>query len=60
MEFQENAYTNTNLITRLPFGITFKLRSNPVRIFAEVVPMVNLVPTMTYDISGGLGLRYSF
>jgi len=60
VEFQKNAYTNTNLLTRLPFGITFKVRKNPVRVFAEVVPMVSLVPTMKYEISAGLGLRYSF
>ncbi|NIA18572.1 MAG: hypothetical protein GWO85_00580 [Simkaniaceae bacterium] len=60
VEFKKNAYTNTNLFTRLPFGITFKLRKNPVRIFVEVVPMVSLVPNMQYNITTGVGLRYSF
>ncbi len=60
VQFKQNAYTNTDLFTRLPFGITMKLNQNPVRVFAEIVPMVSLVPTMQYEMSAGIGLRYSF
>jgi len=43
---------------RFPFGLGKTLRSAPVELFVEIVPILDLVPDTEFDLNGALGVRY--
>ncbi|MBO8160808.1 MAG: hypothetical protein H0Z24_04165 [Thermosipho sp. (in: Bacteria)] len=45
---------------RFPVGISFNFKDIPFEFFFEIVPTLNLLPASTFEISGGLGMRYYF
>lgn len=45
---------------RIPLGFEWKPKSPPLGIFAEIVPTVGLIPTVSGGVGGGIGARYYF
>lgn len=43
---------------RLPAGLACFFDNNQVELFAELVPVLNLVPNLRADIDFGIGIRY--
>lgn len=42
---------------RVPVGINYTFENNPLELFLELAPVVNLIPDTDFDVNGGLGLR---
>lgn len=51
---------NAQFGVRIPVGLNYLFAKAPVGIFLEVAPILNLVPSTTFDMSGGIGVRYYF
>lgn len=51
---------NTSLGVRIPVGIDYRLRSDPLGFFLEVVPVVTLAPATAFDMDFSIGARYLF
>ena len=45
---------------RIPLGIAYLIEAAPIDLFAEFVPILNLIPATTFSIEGGIGVRYFF
>jgi hypothetical protein len=45
---------------RIPFGITYIFEKDPLDIFFEVVPLMDLAPETDFDLNAGIGIRYWF
>ncbi len=45
---------------RIPTGIDFILKKSPLDIFAEVVPILDVVPETKISFNLGIGIRYYF
>ena len=45
---------------RFPIGIEYYFDEWPVAVFGEVVPILDLAPSTTGDVSGGIGVRFYF
>lgn len=45
---------------RIPLGISYLFTKAPVDIFAEIVPVLDVVPDTHFDINGAIGVRYYF
>lgn len=45
---------------RLPLGINFYPLQAPVELFAEIVPVMDLIPHSDFDINAAIGARYIF
>ena len=45
---------------RVPLGIAYMFESAPLDIFAEVAPILNVIPSTDFDMGGGLGVRFWF
>jgi hypothetical protein len=45
---------------RVPFGIEWKGKNPPLRVFFEIAPGISIFPETEADFMGGLGLKYSF
>lgn len=45
---------------RVPFGISYLFAKAPVDIFAEIVPVLDIVPGTDFDINGAIGARFYF
>ena len=45
---------------RLPVGIEYIFPKLPVRIFGEIVPVLDLTPDTEIDVDGGVGILYFF
>ncbi len=43
---------------RVPFGLTYLFAHAPVDLFAEIVPILNLVPNTDFDLNGAIGARF--
>ena len=46
------------LAARIPIGVNYQLFELPLDIFIEVVPGLNLIPDVDFNIDAGLGIRY--
>lgn len=51
---------NSTLGVRFPLGINYLFSGAPLEIFAEIVPIFDLIPDTKFNGNGGLGLRYFF
>lgn len=45
---------------RAPVGLTYKFENQPVDVFAEFAPILDLSPTVQGDFNVGIGVRYWF
>ena len=45
---------------RIPLGISYLFAKAPVEIFAEIVPILDLVPDTEFDLNGAIGARFYF
>ena len=45
---------------RIPVGLDYHFSSAPLDIFFEVVPILNFVPSTTFDLNAAIGMRYFF
>ncbi len=45
---------------RIPVGIEFWPRGIPLDVFMEVAPILDVVPSTTGSLNGGVGIRYFF
>jgi hypothetical protein len=52
--------SNTKFSVRIPLGFSYQFAHDPLDIFFEIVPMLNLVPSTAFDLNGGIGIRYYF
>ena len=42
---------------RVPVGLNYRFEDNPLDLFLELAPTVNLLPDTDFDINGALGIR---
>ena len=49
-----------NVGVRIPIGVDYIFSSAPVDIFAEVVPVLDLIPSTDFELNGGIGVRFWF
>lgn len=52
--------SNLGLGVRVPLGIAYLFESVPIDVFAELVPILNLIPATKFSVEGGIGIRYFF
>ena len=45
---------------RIPIGLNYQFDTAPIDIFAEIVPILDLIPSTDFDLGGGLGVRFWF
>lgn len=45
---------------RIPVGLNYLISDQPIGLFAEVAPILDLVPDTEFDGSGAIGIRYYF
>lgn len=45
---------------RIPVGINYLFRDIPLDVFFELVPVLDLMPSTDFDLTGGVGIRYFF
>ena len=53
-------HSNEGLGARFAFGITHLLSQDPIELFLEFAPVLNLTPDAQLILDGGLGIRYYF
>jgi hypothetical protein len=58
--FYEDGGSHVDLGVRFPVGLAYLFEGAPVDIFLEVVPTLDLVPSTSFEVDGGLGARYWF
>ncbi len=42
---------------RIPVGLQFNIPDTRLTAFFEVAPLLDLIPSTTFDVNGGLGIR---
>ncbi|MBN1465630.1 hypothetical protein JXA02_07720 [candidate division KSB1 bacterium] len=52
--------TDSRLGIRVPVGLNYMLQDNPLDLFLELVPMLDLVPATSFTINAAIGIRYFF
>lgn len=45
---------------RIPLGLAFYLKNQPIELFGEIVPLVDIAPDTEFDLNGGVGARFYF
>jgi len=45
---------------RIPVGINYIFRDAPLDIFFELAPVLDLMPSTEFELTGGVGIRYYF
>jgi hypothetical protein len=50
----------TRLGVRVPVGVSYIFPQTPLDIFFELVPILDLAPSTSFNFNGALGLRYYF
>jgi hypothetical protein len=45
---------------RIPVGLDYLFTNQPLDIFFEIVPMLDLAPDTDFDMAGGVGIRFYF
>ncbi|HKI47509.1 MAG TPA: DUF3996 domain-containing protein [Balneolales bacterium] len=51
---------NARVGIRVPLGLDYLFARNPLDIFFEIVPVLNLVPDTNFGVDAGIGIRYFF
>lgn len=52
--------TDPKVAARIPLGLQYLIPDSRLSLFFELAPMLNLIPDTSFDVNGGLGLRYFF
>jgi hypothetical protein len=55
-----NKDEDTRLGVRVPLGLSYVFKRNPVELFAEVAPILDIVPETKFGVGIGVGARYYF
>lgn len=42
---------------RIPLGVNYFLKENPIEFFGEIVPILDVVPSTEFDLNGAVGVR---
>ena len=50
----------TRIGVRIPVGICYIFKKDPLDVFLEVVPVLDFVPETEFDINASIGIRYFF
>jgi len=45
---------------RVPLGITYLLTGDPIDLFAEIVPVLSVIPDTGFDLNASVGIRFYF
>jgi hypothetical protein len=45
---------------RIPVGLTYLFEEAPLSIFAEVAPIIEVIPETDFRLTGGIGIRFRF
>lgn len=54
-------FENDSVIgARVPVGLNYLFARAPVDLFFEIVPMLDLIPDTSFEMNGGVGVRYFF
>lgn len=48
------------LMGRIPLGLNFVIPDSPLELFAEIVPLINIIPGLDFGVGGGIGIRVFF
>jgi hypothetical protein len=51
---------DANVGVRIPLGLNYLFANNPLEIYFEIVPVLDLMPETDLDGNGGIGIRYYF
>lgn len=51
---------DTRFGIRIPVGISYLFGSDPLDVFLEIAPVVDIAPATDVNFNGGLGIRYYF
>jgi hypothetical protein len=57
---QDDDDYDAHLGVRLPLGVRYRVPDTAVTFFAEIAPVVDLVPDSGLQVTGGLGVRFRF
>jgi hypothetical protein len=49
---------DSQLGLRLPLGVSYLSSNNPIELFAEIAPVIQLVTSIGADVDGVVGIRY--
>ena len=52
--------STTKLGIRIPVGFSYQFAHDPLDLFFEIAPMLDLAPNTAFDLNGGIGIRYYF
>ena len=54
-------FSNDPLVgIRIPVGLDYQFEREPIDIFIEIVPILDIIPATRFNIGGGLGIRFWF
>ena len=45
---------------RIPVGLAYLVESEPLDVFVEIVPLLDLAPDTEFDLNASVGARYFF
>ncbi len=51
---------SSQLSARVPIGLNYLIADNPLDLFVEIVPMLNLAPSTNFVVNAAIGIRYFF
>jgi hypothetical protein len=51
---------DANIGVRVPLGLNYLFANNPLEIYFEIVPILDLMPDTNLEGNGGIGIRYYF
>jgi hypothetical protein len=51
---------DANIGVRIPLGLNYLFADNPLEIYFEIVPILDLMPDTDLEGNGGIGIRYYF
>ena len=57
---RENDNDGLDLGIRFPVGLAYLFDGAPIDVFLEVAPTLDLIPSSSLDVDGGIGVRYWF
>jgi hypothetical protein len=52
--------TEPRLGARIPLGIAYYFGTAPIDVFAEIVPVLDLIPATEFSLNAALGIRFFF
>ena len=60
LKFEEDGDDDVILGVRVPVGISYLFAEQPMDLFGEIVPIVDLLPDTDLDLSVAVGVRFCF